>query len=299
MGFGRIVATATVFLLGAGALWGQDELTPAERQALARIDQLEDNVGRLNIAISVDRSTPYFPYELATITVTIKNSMNAPLEIPDPNDPDMQKFNYKIKLNSKWVMAESESDYFQWPPLDKLRTTIFQPGQAMTLTFHPEEGLIEPWLDGRGRWAIGAPGSHRLVYLLGGSADYEVGKPILEASAIIPLHSTRTWIAGGGSTKTRSAQEAAMIVAVQLAGEHVLLAGGRNATTNFEIEPKKKDGSFDAAVSGAPWIRLATVPFAVTSIKATADGKDRISIQYTAGGAARTMHLDETRHPTD
>jgi hypothetical protein len=53
----------------------------------------------------------------------------------------------------------------------------------------------------------------------------------------------------------------------------------------------------DARV-GAPWIRLATSPSAITNLKATADDKGRITIQYaTSDGIPQTLYLDETRHP--
>lgn len=112
MVFRRIVATAAVFLLAVGVLWGQSDTQTVEDRTADRVEQLNDNVNRLSVTISLDRTTPYFPYELATITVTIKNATSEALEIPDPNNPDMQKFRDQVKRGSRWVDAESEDERY-------------------------------------------------------------------------------------------------------------------------------------------------------------------------------------------
>ncbi|MGA2434273.1 MAG: hypothetical protein ABSG25_03215, partial [Bryobacteraceae bacterium] len=177
---------------------------------------------------------------------------------------------------------------------------IIQPGQTITLTFHPEEKLVVPWLWWGQLGLGGYPGSHRLEYLLGTSTidyvDYEVGAPILESSVLVPLHVFKTWTSKGEHELTTE-QQAAMIVAVQLAGEHVLFAATKNTTARLKIKPEK-DGSFSDSLLGAPWIRLATVSSKITTLTATTDADDRITLKYaTANGTTGTIYLDKNRHP--
>ena len=254
----------------------------AHHAAAHRFTELVRNSNQLAYTLSVDRNTPYFPGEAMKVEIVITNPTSSPLEIPDPNDPGVQCF------------TGSPEEACRIPL--KVPSTIIQPGQVITLTVDSEDQEASK------RWVLGpaptAPGKCGLHYLLGGSVKYEVGAPIVEASAIVPLHLFKTWTLKG-EHEPMTIQEAAMIVAVQLNGEHLLFVGQDNVNTTYKVKPEK-DGTLSRrdAGSGAPWVRLDTLSSAITSLKGTADDKGRITLQYaTADGAPHSLFLDETRHP--
>ncbi len=273
------VSLRAQILVDDGAYDPDDPTEVAVHEAAARrADMLFRNYHKLTYTLTVDRNTPYFPEEAIKIEIRIANPTSSPLEIPDPNDPRLQCFTGHVE---EWCRVPFN------PP-----STVIGPGQVIILTADSEDlEVSKHWgLIGAASW---------FHYLLGGSVDLEVGTPILEASELVPVHTTRISYPMGPGHPSEILQEAAMVVAVQLAEEHVILVGTRNTTTGYKVKPEK-DGTFRRGISGcAPWVRLATLPTAVTILKATADEQDRITIQYTAGGATRTMHLDEKRHPTD
>ena len=273
------VSLRAQILVDDGAYDPDDPTEVAVHEAAARrADMLFRNYHKLTYTLTVDRNTPYFPEEAIKIEIRIANPTSSPLEIPDPNDPRLQCFTGHVE---EWCRVPFN------PP-----STVIGPGQVIILTADSEDlGAAKHWgLIGAASW---------FHYLLGGSVDLEVGTPILEASAVVPLRVFKTYRETGMS-KPKTIQEAVLLVAVQLNGEHVIMAAQHNVSSTYGLD-RIKNGTlpYRDVSTGAPWVRLATLPAAVTILKATADDKDRLTVQYVSGGVARTMHLDEKRHPTD
>ncbi|MGA2434272.1 MAG: hypothetical protein ABSG25_03210 [Bryobacteraceae bacterium] len=245
-----------------------------------RVKRLVSNSEQLAYTLTVDRNTPYFPGELIKLEIAITNPTSSPLEIPDPNDPLVHCFKGGVEDACHVPLA--------------VKSTIIQPGQVITVIIDGEDKeSAKRW---NLEWVSPMPGKCSRRYLLGGRVEYEVGKPILEASALVPLQVFKTY-QWKGMKEPRTVQKAAMIVAVQLNGEHLLFVGQDNVNTTYKVKPEK-DGTFSDASMCAPWVRLDTSSSAITSLKGTADDKGRITIQYAAAdGAPHALFLDETRHP--
>jgi hypothetical protein len=143
-----------------------------------------------------------------------------------------------------------------------------------------------------------APGKERLQPLLGGSVTFQIGAPVLEASAIVPLQEFKTF-RDDGMDEPETLQYAALSVAVRVGDEHVVLVSSDNMPTTYTIEANK-DGtlSYRTAIAGAPWVRLATVPAKVTKLTGTADPSGQITLEYTTeDGGGGKIYLDKSRHP--
>jgi len=260
---------------------GDDPVQVAAHAAAAdRASVLRHNDRQLEYALSVDRNTPYFPGEAMKIEIRITNPTSSPLEIPDPNSPAVQCFPGHVE---EWCRV----------PLNVPTMTI-QPGQVITLTFDGEDQ------EAAERWGFGgaASGRQRLKYLLGGSVEFEVGEPVLEASVFVPLQVFKTY-QERGMKEPETIQYAAMVVAARVGDEHVLLIGQKNTLATRAVAVGKDGTLLPRTISwGAPWIRLATFPTAITSLKGTADAKGRITLQYTgADSIEQTLYLNEQRHP--
>ena len=266
----------------------------------SRLEGLWDNLIHMQVTITLDRSTPYFPGETATVTVTLTNPTSAPLEIPDPRAPGVSAFGVSkqggpgTRDKSEWSLCEP----FDLLPPD-VPSTVVPPGKSLTLVFHPEDKLVMPW-ELHGEMPTG-PGTYRLYYVLADETqplEFQVGAPVLEASAIVPLQEFETY-QEEGMARPRTLQYAATIVAVQLAGEHVLLAAQNDAPTTYAVETEE-DGTLTTREThgGAPWVRLRTVPSVVTSLKGTAAATGLITLEYTtADGGGGKIYLDKSRHP--
>jgi hypothetical protein len=232
----------------------------------------------------VDRDTPYFPGEPMKVEIKITNPTSSPLEIPDPNDPAVQCFKGNAEESCEVPLA--------------VRSTTIQPGQVITLNFDGEDAAsVKRW----GVWGA-APteaGKYTIRYLLGGSVEFEVGAPVVEASAMVPLPVFKTY-QWKDMKEPETLQYAAILLAARLGDEHLLLVGRGNMPTTYRIRPNRNDGTLSGGDAGtvAPWIRLATAPSAITSLKGTADAKGRITVEYTtSGGAPQTLYLNEDRRP--
>jgi hypothetical protein len=274
----------------------------AHAAAADRASQLRHNYRQLDYALSVDRDSPYFPGEAMKVEIRITNPTSSPLEIPDPNNPAVQCFTGHVE---EWCRV----------PL-KVPSTTIQPGQTITLTVDSEDP------DAAKGWGFGpapaSPGKCKLRYLLGGSVEFEVGEPVLEASAVVPLQVFKSYQAKG-VREPKTLQYAAMIVAVQLNGEHLVLVGQHDVMAGYEVEvgrepsfaddmawragrrtrsaPGQADRTLSSrtAATGAPWVRLTTSSSAITSLKGMADSKGRITVEYTAAGVPQTLYLNEQR----
>lgn len=255
----------------------------AEHAAAAkRALRLDDNYRQLAYTLSVDRDTPYFPGEPIKVEIRITNPTSSPLEIPDPNNPALQCFTGSYE---EWCRVGLR------PP-----STVIQPGEVIALTVNSEDKQTAK------RWGLGTaptnPGKHHLTYLLGGRVDFEVGAPVVEASAMVPLQVFKTY-QEPSMARPETLQYAATLLAARLGDEHLLLIGRRNMPTTYRIQPNREDGTLSAGDAGtvAPWIRLATSPSAIASLKGTADPQGRITVEFSASdGATQTLYLNEDRH---
>jgi hypothetical protein len=266
----------------------------------SRLEGLWDNLIHMQVTITLDRSTPYFPGETATVTVTLTNPTSAPLEIPDPRAPGVSAFGVSkqggpgTRDKSEWSLCEP----FDLLPPD-VPSTVVPPGKSLTLVFHPEDKLVTPWVLYGEMPAY--PGMYRLYYVLADgdqSLEFQVGAPVLEASAIVPLQEFKTY-QGRGMAKPKTTQYAAIAVAVRLDNEHLLFVGREDVRTTDEAETGE-DGTLTSGTArdGAPWVRLRTVPSSVTSLKGTADATGLITLEYTtADGGGGKIYLDKSRHP--
>jgi hypothetical protein len=290
----RISKLLVVLLVFGGVLQAQDD----DNGPPTRLDKLSDNLNQLKVAVVLDRTTPYFPGETATITVTLTNPTSAPLEIPDPRAPGGSGFQPSM-LGGPGTKDKSEWSAF-FEPLDlppDIPSTVIPAGQSLMVTFHPEDKLVYPW-ELYGEMPTN-PGMHRLYYWPGGGhVEFEVGVPVLEASAIVPLQEFWTY-KYKDMKEPKTVRLAAMIVAARLNGEHVLFAAQHNAATTRLIEAKE-DGTLSGGdtASGAPWVRLATVPSKVTKLSGTADPTGQVTLEYTTeDGRSGKVYLDKSRHP--
>ena len=265
-----------------------------------RLENLSDNLDQMQVVVTLDRTTPYFPGETATVTVTLTNPTSAPLEIPDPRAPEASAFAISkrggpgTKDKSEWSTCEPSDPI---PP--DIPSTVILPGKSLTVAFHPEDKLVTPWeLYGE---MPAEPGVYRLYYSLADETqplEFEVGAPVLEASAIVPLQEFKTY-QEKGMARPKTLQYAATIVAVRLAGEHLLLAAQDDAPTTYAVDTEE-DGTLASARAqhGAPWVRLLTVPAKVTNLTGVADPSGMITLEYTtADGGGGRLYLDKNRHP--
>src|ERR1700690_1325575 len=262
-----------------------------------RLDRLLENAGQMQVKVTLDRTTLYFPGETATVTVTLANPTSGPLEIPDPGAPGASAFAVSRQGDAgpgvKWGMAPFDP----LPP--DIPSTVVTYGDSVTLVFHPEDKLVRPWQT-YGEMPPG-PGKYRLYYNLlgdGAPAEFEVGAPVLEDSVIVPLQRFKTYQEKGMANQ-KTTQYAALAVAVRLGSEHLIFVGRKDVRTTDDVETGK-DGTLTkgTAQDGAPWVRVATVPGKVTSLKATADVSGLITVEYTtADGGGGKVHLDENRRP--
>jgi len=270
---------------------GQDD-SDARSQ---RQDLLAENLAQVHFAVGVDRATPYFPGETATVTVTLTNPTSASLEVLDPRTPGMAGFALSMlggpgtKEESEWSVPEP----FRPPVSDLDPTTILQPSQSITMTFHPEDKSVPPWNPHNSMPLH--PGNYRLRFRLGGEVEFQVGAPFLETSAIVPLQEFKTY-QEDGMTEPETLQYAATIVAVRLNGEHLLFAARHNVITTHEVKAEK-DGTLSTR-GGEPWVRLLAVPAKVTRLSGSADPNGLITLEYTTeDGHAGRVYLDKDRHP--
>jgi hypothetical protein len=265
-----------------------------------RLERLWDNLNHMQVTVTLDRSTPYFPGETATVTVTLANPTSAPLEIPGPQAPGVAAFAISM-LGGPFTKSKSEWSTFEPfdPTPEDVPSTVVPPGKSLTLVFHPEDRLVPPW-ETYGEMPA-YPGMYRLYCALADLTqplEFQVGAPVLEASAIVPLQEFKTY-QEPGMDKPETVQKAAAIVAVRLGGEHLLLAAQHNTTTTSKVETEE-DGTLTSGEThgGAPWVRLLTVPSKVTSLKGTADATGLITLEYTtADGGGGKIYLDKNRHP--
>jgi hypothetical protein len=277
--------------IGGAALHGQETSAAVEQ----RQDQLAENLRLIRIAVSMDRTTPYFPGEEATVTVTLTNPTSAPLEVTDPRAPDMASFAYSTKGgfgtkdDSEWSRFDAPKPQLSFSD----PTTVVQPGQSITMVFPPTQSARPyPTFTAVPTY----PGAYRVRFRLGGEVEFEVGKPVLEASAIVPLQQSKTHTRKD-SKDPETFQEAAEIVAVQLNGVHLLFAGLHNVSTVHEL-PDPANTGIRWVYGLEPWVRVAAAPSKVKKLSGTADPSGQITLEYThEDGGGGKAYLDKTRHP--
>jgi hypothetical protein len=257
-----------------------------------RLNRLIANYADLKVDISSDRTT-YFPGEPGQITISIFNPTSAALEVPDVRNSGAQGFDLLLKgFMTKPGTDWSTPQYPVGPPPLTVPSTFVQPGQRILLTFRTLDQNVQPWIDTGSMPS--SPGPYRLAYRLGGSVDFEVGAPLVEVAAMATLHRTRTYWDDDGNQISEPL--AAVVLAAGLGGDHLLLIAGKDMPSTYQVETNP-DQTLDAAQVGQPWIRLRSVKSRITSLKATADASDLITIQYTTSdGTTQTVHLDSTRH---
>jgi hypothetical protein len=193
-------------------------------------------------------------------------------------------------------------DKSEWPefgppkPLlsDLDPTTVMQPGQTITMTFPPDR-CERPYPTFANVPTI--PGNYRLRFRLGGEVEFQVGAPALETWAVVPLQEFTTF-QEEGMKAPETVQKAAMIVAVSLNGEHVIMAAQHNASASRKIlELDKEENRW--IHGGEHWVRLATLTSKVTRLSGTADPSGQITVEYaTEDGGGRKLYLDKNRHPS-
>ncbi len=281
---------------------------------IAREKLLTANLSQVRAVISLDRATPYFPGEAATVTVTMTNPTSTPLEIPDPRVPEGPSFEYSRQG------GPGTKDKSEWPPFSGSRpwdlnpTFVMQPGQSISMTFpsdqcgHPCQAFdTMPMSPGsyRMRFRIGRDNeglrndidsSEAHGWAIGDAIEFQVAAPELEAWTLVPLQEFSTF-QDKGVEKPETLQSATMIVAVLINGEHLVMAAQhKTITTDKILERDKEDNRW--AYGGEPWVRLATLHSKVTKLSGEADPTGRITLEYTTedGGGSR-VHLDENRHP--
>ncbi len=251
---------------------------------------LMNNLRQMNVTVSADRSL-YFPGEAMKLSLTVTNPTSQSLEIPDPNDPGTQRVHGCIG-DSEAMMVDPNN------PPGKIRRdvhrVVLQPGQSITVTADSEDK------EAAERWCLGpaGPGEETMTFLIGGSVTIRTGTPLVEASAVVPLQVFKTF-KDKGMDRPETLQYAALLVAVRLGDEHVILIGLDNMPTRYRLKTNA-DGTlaYGEEMSGAPWVRLATVRSRVAKLSGEADATGRITIDYTTedGGGGR-ISLDKNRHP--
>jgi hypothetical protein len=249
------------------------------------------NLSQAKVTTSTDRSV-YFPGEAIKLTLTVTNPTPQPLEIPDPNNPGTQRVRGCI------ADLERVSHDPANPPGAIRRdvpSVVLQPGQSITLTADTED------TQSLKRWCLGgfaAAGDTTVKFRLGGSATIRVGTALLEATAIVPLQEFKTY-REEGMQRPETVQYAVLLIAAQLGNEHLVMAARHDVVTTYSLN-RERDGalSHGDAVSGAPWIRLATASSKVTKLSGTADATGQITVAYTTeDGGGGTLYLDKNRHP--
>ena len=87
------------------------------------------------------------------------------------------------------------------------------------------------------------------------------------------------------------------MLAAELGEQHVVMVSAGDLPVDGTVDANP-DGTLHSPQAGAPWIRVAEVPFKITSLTATADAMDRITIDYAGADEVRhRVYLDEKRHP--
>lgn len=303
---------AVALAVTASALWGQDA-GDAGTARFQRERLLTENIERIQIAVSLDHAGPYFPGEAMTATVTMTNATASPLEVPDPRVTDGAYFEYSQQGGHG---TKSKSEWPEFPvswPQDWNPTLLMQPGQSITMVYRSED-CAEACMTFRDMPK--RPGNYRMrfrvgrdpqvfrndnvdyVYGWGGGepVDFQVVAPKVEASAVVLLDEFRTY-QNADMSAPKTVREAAVLVAVDLGGQHLVLVGRGNVTAGETVE-RTKEGTLWDPLRMSPWVRLATVQSKITKLTGTADPSGQITLEYTTeDGAGSRISLDKNRHP--
>jgi hypothetical protein len=105
-------ASALQLVLTLAVAGGVMRCQDASDARLRRQDLLANNIEQLRFSVGLDRSTPYFPGETGTITVTLTNPTSAPLQILDPTAPGVASFTLSIQ-GGPFTKDKSEGEWFQ------------------------------------------------------------------------------------------------------------------------------------------------------------------------------------------
>jgi hypothetical protein len=129
------------------------------------------------------------------------------------------------------------------------------------------------------------PGTYNLTRQL----TFEVGVAELDAWDKVPF-----------IEKPDAAPRFALLVAARIGGEHVLLVSRSNVPAYEDVHATPGgDLSRGACQQVESWIRLLTLPVAVTGLRGATDHFGQMTIECTqADGAVRTLKLDATRQLT-
>jgi len=251
--------------------------------------------------VAYDRTTPYFPGETLKATIITTNPTSSSLKIIEPTE----------------AAFYSDTEHCGWP-LNSVRTVIIKPGLTIrrTLDSTDEMARVRSFFV---RSAACTPGLYQGGFArnAGDIPNYEVGVPVLEASAVALLNQRK------GHLPERVA---VIVLAVQLSappprrltrrdekanasnlsdldlsvnsrdGEHILVISRQDQPTDVRIATPLS-GLLEPCRLGS-WTRLLTLPDKVTSLDAAADEQGRIRIEYSSeGGARQTLTLDANRNP--
>jgi len=117
-------------------------------------------------------------------------------------------------------------------------------------------------------------------------------------ATVMPLQSFKTY-QWKDMKERKTYREEALLIAARMGDDHLLMASQGNISATYKA-PASPEGSIPEGWVGAgkPWIRIATSPSPITSLKGTADDKGLITVEYTTADGVQhpPLHLDEKRH---
>ncbi|MBK9171168.1 MAG: hypothetical protein IPM24_27430 [Bryobacterales bacterium] len=292
----------------------QDDPIPAD--VLLRA-QLSNNSEQLQLTVSTDR-TQYLVGEEMTVTVKVKNTTAAPLEVYDPFDIEGSEFRF-------WKIVPGQTE----PPLlysshsvglrsDWQDTCCFPavlvlaPGEERQKEFRSivnEDHTQPPQL--LYRWpAPEEEGSFRIRFTYGAKkaeTDFTTVSPMLAAWGVVRLLPDKFVPAHEGMPEWTYQRYRHVFAAFQEwpAATYICVARTEDAQPRRWVLMGRDNLHPQDAVAMQPYKRVATATpgTAVTEIEVTVDGQGNLTIIWTEatnGGTVtsqRTIHLDADLNP--
>lgn len=262
-----IVAICTVLMTGAGNAQANNPTT--------------EDAGRLQNAVNLDRAT-YFPGEAAVVTLTARNPLRTPLEVPEPFGATTGCFDLS-KLAGSGSFVPLSGPVCPFRTLDPASArTVFGPGEERRAT-----------ADGDALWPSSdsaAPGAGTGYYQVTyhnstASAVFRIVAPRLEAAAAVRLRD----IAYDDPATGRALRLTAYLHVFSLRwfNQSFLCVA---QSPSLQDKAIVTDGGGNVIGVNVPYRRIAVTANPIASIKATANLDDNLAITWTdSTGAARTV----------
>lgn len=251
-----------------------------------------DNAKQLQSTLSLDRDT-YFSGEAALFTLTVRNPASTALAVPTPFSAANGCFALSRRLDGSAPTPLSAKPVcpFRSMEADRAGTTILASGEERQATLSSDTliSALPSWVRKGGTGVFSRPGYYQVEYLdqtPRPSAVFRVVAPHLEAAAVVKL-SDVTFVdpAAGQRVYVPVYRH---VFAVRWNNQSFICVSQAPDSRDRAVSA---DGHGDYAGSDFPYVRIAATAVPVTSITATADAQDRLTIEWQDSSLHRHIKL--------